>query len=107
MYNRYIPSTDGGYICRRVEDTPPHPIAQTPQIPVEQPEVQARAEQAPCPEPCDTPPAKQGLLQRLFPKNLDVDDILILLILILLLLDSEESDDTLTVLLTVAAFLIL
>lgn len=107
MYNRYIPSTDGSYICRRVEDTSPQPIVQVPQIPMEQAEAQARTEQAPCPEPCDTPPVKQGLLQRLFPKKLDVDDILILLILVLLLLDSEEGDDTLTVLLTVAAFLIL
>ena len=30
MYNRYIPSGDGGYVRRRVAETPPEPVPVCP-----------------------------------------------------------------------------
>ena len=98
MYNRYIPSTNGSYVCHRVEEAPP---PRRPPSPHEPPR------DSPPPEPGPQPQRKPGFFQRLLPQSLELDDLLILLILVLLLLDGEEETDSLSVLLTVAAFLIL
>ena len=110
MYNRYIPKTGGGYICQKVSDIAVpfpdhrHSSAQEQRHP-EKPEAQHPREQT---YSCGTaPPKKHSFLQRLLPRNLELDDLLILLILLLLLLDSNEDDDSLTLLLAVIAFLIL
>ena len=95
MYNRYIPTADGGYRCQpvRPQQAPPPPA-------------EPRPDQAP---PCRPEPHTRpgGLLRRLLPQGLEADDLLILLILLLLVLDGEGEDDTLTALLAVAAFLML
>lgn len=112
MYNRYIPTANGSYVRRQVEEpsAPRRAAAAQPQAAP----AAAPVEALPCPEDAPVIPAacgpcqpKQNFLQRLLPQNLDLGDLLILLILLLLMLDSEEQSDWLTVLLTVAAFLIL
>ena len=91
MYNRYVPTPDGGYVCQPVGDFP------------------QSEPRRPAPEPACGPARQPGrsLLKRLLPKGLEADDLLILLILLLLLLDCSEDDDAMTALLAVAAFLIL
>lgn len=103
MYNRYIPSGNGNYICQRIGELP-HPAAQP--APHTSPRENPPERQ---PEPAHTEPVskKTGLLSRLLPKGLEADDLLILLILLLLMMDSGDDDDSLTVLLAVAAFFIL
>lgn len=109
MYNRYIPSTDGGYICQRIEEHPrgnhqKPPALQAQDVPQHPHKNQLKIS-------TDSAPSKEsGFLRNLLKKDIELDDILILLILLLLLLDrdeGEEGNDTLTALLTAAAFLIL
>lgn len=90
MYNRYIPSGDGSYICQPVAELPPLDRGSTEPIRT------APAPQSPC-----------GSLRLLLPSNLETDDLLILLILLLLLLDREDGADSTTALVAAAAFLIL
>lgn len=111
MYNRYIPTENGTYRCNRVEEWP----VSVPPKPADAPP------EPPCPPPPPPPPPPQppqpcreesslfghGFLKRLLPRNLDMGDLLILLIVLLLMTDSDDGDDSLTVLLTIAAFLIL
>lgn len=99
MYNRYIPGADGAFQKIPVSapcDAPPPPR------PTDMPCV---PEMPPVPEkPCAG--AEGHPLRRLIPKGMDTGDLLILAILLLLLIDGDE-DDTLSVLLTVAAFLMM
>ena len=101
MYNRYIPSANGGYVCQKIAE-PPAPQRFVPPSPEPEPEPAAPSGPA-----CAPPGRKGGLLQRLLPRGIELDDLLILLILLQLMLDSDEDEDSLTVLLAVAAFLIL
>ena len=54
------------------------------------------------PAPC--PPARP--LRKLLPRGIDPGDLLVLLVLLLVLMETDE-DDTLTILLTVAAVMLL
>lgn len=91
MYNRYIPSGDGSYICQPVAELPPLDHGST----------------APAPRTASASQSSCGGLRRLLPANLEADDLLILLILLLLLLDREDGVDSTTALVAAAAFLIL
>ena len=90
MYNRYIPSADGSYICQ--------PVAELPHL-----EGSTSDSRPPTPPP--RPAA--SCLSRLLPSDLEADDILILLILLLLFLDQDGEADSTRALLAAAAFLIL
>lgn len=92
MYNRYIPSADGSYICQ--------PVAALPHLEQSAPASSQAAQASPQQrKPCG--------LQRLLPSNLEADDLLILLILLLLFLDRDGEADSTRALLAAAAFLIL
>ncbi len=120
MYHRYIPAAGGGYLCRTIQEPP----RRRPEPPEAEP---PRQDRGPCrgrdcgsqqrgPSRCAPPPEPEsrrgpdgslhGLLERLLPEDLELDDVLILLILLLLMLDSCDGD-TLTVLIAAAAFLML
>lgn len=111
MYNRYIPNANGTFQRTVVDDRPSQP----PPRP-SQPE--PLREERPCPPPekpkeadCEAAQvcAERGsehFLRKLLPHGIDIGELLALLIVLLLLVDSEE-DDTLTVLVTIAAFLLL
>lgn len=103
MYNRYVPDAAGVYRQTTVETVPDVPDA--PQPPVPPPA---------CPAPPPPPPVPaaepgrrslSGLLERFLPRGMDTGDLLVLLILILLAVDGEE-EDSLSVILTIAAFLL-
>lgn len=97
MYNRYIPGTNGSYERQTVAE----PVGiQSPQTPV----IPREAHEPPCIEPQAKP--VRSFLQRILPSNLDIGDLLLLCIVLLMLMDSEE-DDILSILITVAAFLLL
>lgn len=113
MYNRYIPTSDGGF-QRLIVDQAACPKPQAPQPCREEPE-------KPCPPPKQEPvciPARQAetreccekprpsLLQNFSLRKLDTGDILVLLILLLLLVDGDEEELP-CALLTIAAFLFL
>ena len=91
MYNRYIPSADGSYICQ--------PVAELPHL-----EGNTSDNRPSNPPPR---PAAASCLCRLLPSDLEADDILILLILLLLFLDQDGEADSTRALLAAAAFLIL
>ena len=91
MYNRYIPSADGSYICQ--------PVAELPHL-----EGSTSDSRPPTPPPR---PVAASCLSRLLPSDLEADDILILLILLLLFLDQDGEADSTRALLAAAAFLIL
>ena len=109
MYNRYIPGANGTFQRTVVDDRPPPPPPPQPEPP---------PEPKPCPPPekpqeavCEAVQicaerSSEHFLRRLLPRGIDIGDLLALLIVLLLLVDSEE-DDTLTVLVTIAAFLLL
>ena len=104
MYNRYIPASDGGYVC--------HPVSELPELERRSTIPHAPHREEPREYPCAPSPPRcsgkgLGFLEKLLPRNLETDDLLILLILLLLMMDSDGGDDSLTVLLAVAAFLIL
>ena len=103
MYNRYIPSADGSYVCQRIGDLPNSARHQAQHCP---PREESPRQLPDCGH-TEPPPKKPGLLSRLLPKGLEADDLIILLILVLLLMDSGDDDDSLTVLLAVIAFFIL
>lgn len=103
MYNRYVPDAAGVYRQTTVETVPDVP--DTPQPPLPPPA---------CPAPPPPPPVPaaepgrrslSGLLERFLPRGMDTGDLLVLLILILLAVDGEE-EDSLSVILTIAAFLL-
>lgn len=103
MYNRYVPDAAGVYRQTTVETVPDVP--DTPQPPLPPPA---------CPVPPPPPPVPaaepgrrslSGLLERFLPRGMDTGDLLVLLILILLAVDGEE-EDSLSVILTIAAFLL-
>lgn len=93
VYNRYIPSADGGFT--RVQVAEPQ---------TEMPAVPACTQERACAPPA-TAGAGQGILHRLLPAGLDAEDLLILAILLLLVLEGEE-EDMLPILLAAAAFLL-
>ena len=103
MYNRYVPDAAGVYRQTTVETVPD--IPGTPP----QPPVQPAAPPLPPPPPALTAePGRRslsGLLERFLPRGMDTGDLLVLLILILLAVDGEE-EDSLSVILTIAAFLL-
>lgn len=93
VYNRYIPGTDGTFQRMTVTTcTPP-----------EAPEKPCAAERQSS-EPCGEAGARP--LRALLPKGMDTGDLLLLVIVLLLLIDGEE-DDTLSILLTLAAFILM
>ena len=103
MYNRYVPDAAGVYRQTTVETVPDVPDAPQPPLPPPA-----------CPVPPPPPPAPaadpvrrslSGLLERVLPRGMDTGDLLVLLILILLAVDGEE-EDSLSVILTIAAFLL-
>ena len=100
MYNRYVPDAAGVYRQTTVETVPDAP--DTPQMPMQPP-----ACPAPPPVPAAEPARRSlsGLLERFLPRGMDTGDLLVLLILILLAVDGEE-EDSLSVILTIAAFLL-
>ena len=123
MYNRYTPSPDGTFQRTVVPDAPP------PKPP--EPEVCACAQEPPRPQPpkpkppsAPPPPKPQETcmpapppvqpapcppdrpLRKLLPRGIDPGDLLVLLVLLLVLMETDE-DDTLTILLTVAAVMLL
>ena len=99
MYNRYVPDAAGVYRQTTVETVPDVP--DTPQPPLPPPAC------PPPPVPAAEPVrrALSGLLERFLPRGMDTGDLLVLLILILLAVDGEE-EDSLSVILTIAAFLL-
>ncbi len=103
MYNRYVPDAAGVYRQTTVETVPDVPDAPQPPLPPPA-----------CPAPPPPPPVPaaepgrrslSGLLERFLPRGMDTGDLLVLLILILLAVDGEE-EDSLSVILTIAAFLL-
>ena len=123
MYNRYIPAAGGGFVCHPISELPElHPPEAAPRRESDghgrgRPprdrrwEPEGREDRA-CGSgsaPPDGPRRGKGLgfLEKLLPRDLEADDLLILLILLLLMMDNDGDDDSLTVLLAVAAFLIL
>lgn len=91
MYNRYIPSADGTYSRK---------VIPSPQKEQQKQEPMPSAKQEPQSKPRATP-------QRSFPQQqLDTGDILVLLILLLVLTEGEDSDP-LSILVTLAAFLLM
>ena len=103
MYNRYVPDAAGVYRQTTVETVPD--IPDTPP----QPPVQPAAPPLPPPPPAlAAEPGRRSLsslLERFLPRGMDTGDLLVLLILILLAVDGEE-EDSLSVILTIAAFLL-
>lgn len=93
MYNRYIPGTDGTFQRMTVTTC-------TPPEATEKPCAAERQSSEPCGE------ARARPLRALLPKGMDTGDLLLLAIVLLLLIDGEE-DDTLSVLLTLAAFILM
>lgn len=94
MYNRYVPSADGTY-QRKVMPSPQR-SAPPP-----------HREESPPPQPPRTesaPTTKQP--KPLFQLNLDTGDVLVLLILLLVMTEGQETD-TLSILITLAAFLLM
>ena len=90
VYNRYIPGTDGTFQRMTVTTCTP-------------PEAPCAAERQSS-EPCGEAGARP--LRALLPKGMDTGDLLLLAIVLLLLIDGEE-DDTLSILLTLAAFILM
>lgn len=93
VYNRYIPGTDGTFQRMTVTTCTP------PEAP-EKPCAAERQSSEPCGETGMRP------LRALLPKGMDTGDLLLLAIVLLLLIDGEE-DDTLSILLTLAAFILM
>lgn len=97
MYNRYIPTADGGFQRMIVESAACQP---------EQPQTSV-PEKKPCaelPTACET--RRQSSQKGLNLRQLDTGDLLVLMILLLLLVDGDEEDLP-CALLTIAAFLFL
>lgn len=101
MYNRYVPDAAGVYRQTTVESVPDVPDA--PQPPLPPPACPAPPPPVPAAEPGRR--SLSGLLERFLPRGMDTGDLLVLLILILLAVDGEE-EDSLSVILTIAAFLL-
>lgn len=95
VYNRYIPSADGGFTRVRVA-APPQTEASV---------VPACTQEHICAPPPSPAGAGRGMLSRLLPAGLDAEDLLILAILLLLVLEGDE-EDMLPILLAAAAFLL-
>lgn len=93
VYNRYIPGTDGTFQRMTVAACTPPETTEKPQSFEKQ-----AAEQ------CSTTGVRP--LRALLPKGMDTGDLLLLAIVLLLLIDGEE-DDTLSILLTLAAFILM
>lgn len=117
MYNHYIPGANGTFQRTVVDDRPPPrqmqsdvPPQTAPCAPAE-PACEPACERI-CESVCDAAPAcaahgaSEHFLRRLLPRGIDLGELLALLVVLLLLVDSEE-DDTLTVLVTIAVFLLL
>ena len=107
MYNRYIPTENGGYRRQIVEDRPKPP---SPVVPTEPPAKaiplpQACQNPAPKPKPPSKPPACSNASLSGLLDGVDKGDLIILLILVLLLMDGETDNGTL--LLTVALYFLL
>ena len=96
MYNRYVPTADGTYRRQIVSTTAQQPCPKDAPAPT--------AETAPQP-PQRTSVQLPGITPGL-PTRPETGDLLVLLILLLVLLEGQETD-TLTVLVTLAAFLLL
>lgn len=94
MYNRYIPSSNGVYERRTVEEPEKRdPPCTAPDLP------ERLCEQTACPKQ-ERPPQTGG------PLHMDLGDLLLLCIILLILMESEDGDRS-TLLITAAAFLLL
>lgn len=108
MYNRYIPNPDGTFRREVVPDAPldgitPEPVAEESSAPNEP----AVFEQAAVPQrTAEQPGPGAPAFRKMLPTAIDTGDLLVLLILLLLLVDGDE-DNYLSVLLTIAAFILL
>ena len=120
MYNRYIPSPDGSF-RREIVTDPPSELQriESPAAAEADYEQKFRTEQdrndIPTQDKCEPtnrheqkehPKPDNGSIRRLIPAAIDTGDLLVLMILLLLLVDGDE-DDTLSVILTIAAFILL
>lgn len=124
MYNRYIPASDGTFRREIVPDfpknSPKEPITvQFESIGEQSETVQSNAPQADSRKdsrPLDRRQSEKhaneafssntGIMRQFLPPSVDTGDLLVLLILLLLLVDGDE-DDYLSVILTIAAFILL
>ncbi len=124
MYNRYIPSPDGTFRREIVPDFPRNPPKEPITVPYES--VSEKSETVQSNEPHTEGKNKNGtqesrhpdthtneaissntgVMRRFMPPSIDTGDLLVLLILLLLLVDGDE-DDYLSVILTIAAFILL
>ena len=114
MYNRYIPTENGGYRRQIVEDRPHPPVPPPP--PPEPTPKPIPVPPKPCPPPAPVPPRRpsptpkkpapssNATLCRLL-DGVDKGDLILLMILVLLLMDGETDNGTL--LLTVALYFLL
>lgn len=113
MYNRYIPTSDGGF-QRLIVDQAVCPKPPEPQACRKEPaNVCQSAKQEPACLPVQTAEhrdswekQKFSILQNFSLRQLDTGDILVILILLLLLVDGDEEELP-CALLTIAAFLFL
>lgn len=123
MYNRYIPSPDGTFRREIVPDLPINPRPEPITVPYESinepPQTETNVQGKTNASRQDTPHtirqtdsqpnvsvARTGAPKKIIPPSLDTGDLLVLLILLLLLVDGDE-DDYLSVLLAIAAFILL
>lgn len=121
MYNRYVPSPDGRFRREIVSDAPaqiqliepaPRPGEKAEPAYSERPIRQESAKQETCEQkktqehPKERACSGSGTIRHLIPSTIDTGDLLVLLILLLLLVDGDE-DDYLSVILTIAAFILL
>ena len=101
MYNRYIPTSDGGYKKHSIPDLPPPPPPGPPKPPGPPP---------PPPGPPKPPRPPEGgnighFLGNLLPAGLDTEDLIV--VLLLLLMSGDCSDGSNTALITMLIYLFL
>lgn len=113
LYNRYVPSPDGGYQRHSVPDRP-QPPEEHPGRLTEPPEKQEKPPETPdrSPEKPDRPPAPVegcqsigSFLEHLLPRGLDTEDLIV--VLLLLLMSENCRDGTNTPLITMLIYLFL
>ena len=109
MYNRYIPGANGTFQRTVVDDRPPQPPPPPPQPAPPETTICPPPEHDQQPECVPAPGCAENtathILRRFLPRGVDIGELLALCIVLLLLVDSDQ-DDTLTVLITIAVFLL-
>lgn len=95
MYNRYIPTPDGGYQKHSVPDRPPPPPPGPPQQP-------------PGPPKPPRPPESGNIghfLGNLLPVGLDTEDLIVVLLLLLMSGDCKDGSNTALITMLIYLFL--